>query len=235
MPEVHYAGRRLQVEHRPAGGAAHVLAIHGGGEGHLGVFAGLREALYRQGIGSTAFDCIGHGGTGGVKEGSSLRERECQARAVIEATRMPTAILGASMGAYNALRLAETCMPSALVLVVPGIYHAAAHGVPFGADFSALIRQPRSWQDSDAWGIVARFPGRLLVIAAGDDQVVPLEIPQRLHDEAVNAQWRSLLVVPDAPHKGLLARMLEDDYWRAQLLERVFACLGTAPDPGVRR
>ncbi|MFD2642053.1 alpha/beta fold hydrolase [Pseudomonas japonica] len=220
--EVRYAGQRLHVDHRPGDGDAHLLAIHGAGDGHLGVFAGVRQALWQRGIGSTAFDCIGHGVTGGVKQGSSLREREAQARAVIEATRRPTAIIGASMGAYNAVRLSETCQPSALVLVVPGIYHADAHAVPFGPAFSALIRQPRSWDGSDAWGILSRYRGRLLVIAAGGDEVVPLEIPRRLYDEAVNAQWRSLLVVPGAPHKGLLERMLGDREWRPRLLERLF-------------
>jgi len=227
-PDVHYAGRRLHVDHRPGAGDCHLLAIHGGGEGHLGVFSGLRDQLWQHGIGSTAFDCIGHGSTGGVMAGSSLRDREEQARAVIEASRTPTAIIGASMGAYNAVRLAERFAPRGLVLVVPGIYHAEVYGVPFGPAFSQRIRQPRSWDGSDAWGMLGRFRGRLLVIAAGADEVIPLEIPQRLYDSAVNAESRALLVVPDAPHKGLLARMLDDPLWRPQLLEHLLHCLATA-------
>lgn len=223
--EVHYAGRRLHIDHRPAKGAGHLLAIHGAGDGHLGVFAGVREQLWQRGVGSTAFDCVGHGSTGGVKEGSSLHAREEQARAVIAVSRVPTAIIGASMGAYNAVRLAERVALRGLVLVVPGVYHAGAHDVPFGPAFSRLIRQPRSWDHSDAWDILGRFRGRLLVIAAGADQVVPLEIPQRLHDAAINAESRTLLIVPQAPHQGLLARMLDDQLWRPQLLERLFHCV----------
>lgn len=225
QPDVHYAGTRLHIDHRPASGDTHLLAIHGGGEGHLGVFAGVRDELWQRGIGSTAFDCIGHGATGGTMDGSSLCQREEQARAVVEASRMPTAILGASMGAYNAVRLAGHFEPRALVLVVPGIYHADAHGVPFGPAFSQLIRQPRSWDASDAWDILERFRGRLLVIAAGADRVVPLEIPQRLYDSAVNAESRALLVVPDAPHKGLLARMLDDPKRRPQFLQQLLHCV----------
>lgn len=223
--DVRFAGRRLHVDHRPGAGTAHLLAIHGGGDAHLGVFAGMRERLWQHGIGSTAFDCIGHGATGGVKEGSSLREREAQACAVVAASRVPTALLGASMGAYNAVCLAERYSPRGLVLVVPGIYHAEAHGAAFGPAFSRIIRQPRSWDGSDAWARLRRFRGRLLVIAAGADQVVPLEIPQRLHDEAINAESRSLLVVPDAPHQGLLARLLEDPAWRPRFIEQLLHCL----------
>lgn len=224
-PLVRHAGVPLFVDHRPGTAPAHVLALHDGGNAQEGVFSRLREALALRGVGSTAFDCIGHGRTGGDKLGSSLAERTAQARAVIGATCRPTAILGASMGAYNALRLAPEFDPRALVLVVPGVYCPQAYEVPFGPGFSRLIRQPRSWLDSDAWAILSRFTGRLLVIAAEDDEVVPLEIPQRLHAAAVQAQSRSLLVVPGAPHSGLLERMLSDPAWRERLLAELALCL----------
>ena len=66
--EVHYAGIRLHIDHRPASSDIYLLALHGGGEGHLGVFTGGRDELWQRGIGSTAFDCIGHGATGGTME-----------------------------------------------------------------------------------------------------------------------------------------------------------------------
>lgn len=224
-PEVRHGAARLFVDHRPGNPAAHLLAIHGGGNAQEAVFAGVRAELAQRGVGSTAFDCIGHGRTGGDKLGSSLADRTAQVRAVIDATRRPTAILGASMGAYNALRLAPELKPRALVLVVPGIYCPQAYEVPFGPGFSQVIRQPRSWADSDAWAILSQFTGRLLVVAAGNDEVVPLEIPQRLHEAANNAQSRSLLVVPGAPHSGLLQRMLEDPAWRPKLLDGLMHCL----------
>lgn len=224
-PEVCHGAARLFVDHRPGNSAAHLLAIHGGGNAQEGVFAGVREELALRGVGSTAFDCVGHGRTGGDKLGSSLADRTAQARAVIEATRRPTAILGASMGAYNALRLAPELTPRALVLVVPGIYCPQAYEVPFGPGFSQVIRQPRSWADSDAWEILSQFTGRLLVVAAGDDDVVPLEIPRRLHEAAARAESRSLLVVPGAGHSGLLRRMLQDPVWRPKLLDGLLRCL----------
>lgn len=223
-PEVCHRATRLFVDHRPGSCAAHLLAIHGGGNAQEDVFAGIREELAQRGVGSTAFDCIGHGRTGGDKLGSSLADRTAQARAVIEATCRPSVILGASMGAYNAIRLAPELAPRGLVLVVPGIYCPQAYEVPFGPAFSQVIRQPRSWADSDAWGILSRFTGHLLVIAAGDDEVVPLEIPQRLHEAAENAASRSLLVVPGAPHSGLLQRMLDAPAWRPKLLGGLMHC-----------
>lgn len=44
----------------------------------------MRVLCAEQGIGSTAFDSIGHGETGGHLEGSSLESRVAQAAAVID-------------------------------------------------------------------------------------------------------------------------------------------------------
>ena len=223
--EVSYGHTRLFADHHPGAGPGHLLAIHGGGAAHSGIYDGVRAELAQHGVGSTAFDCIGHGRTAGDKLGTSLQDRTAQARAVIEATQTPTAIIGASMGAYNAIRLSETLDLRALVLVVPGVYCPEAYDVPFGPAFSELIRQPRSWADSDAWAVLSRFRGRLLVIAAGADEVVPLEIPQRLHEAAINAEWRSLLVVSGAPHSGLLQGMLADPQWRGVFLRQLIDCV----------
>jgi len=35
-----------------------------------------------------------------------------------------------------------------LVLLAPGIYHHKAINIPFGADFSNLIRQHESWKET---------------------------------------------------------------------------------------
>ncbi|WP_175650106.1 alpha/beta fold hydrolase [Pseudomonas sp. Marseille-P9899] len=223
--EVSYGHTRLFADHHSGAGSAHLLAIHGGGAAHSGIYEGVRAELARHGVGCTAFDCIGHGRTAGDKLGSSLQDRTAQAQAVIEAIQTPTAIIGASMGAYNAIRLSEVFDLRALVLVVPGVYCPEAYDVPFGPAFSELIRQPRSWADSDAWSMLSRFRGRLLVIAAGEDEVVPLEIPQRLHEAAVNAEWRSLLVIPGAPHSGLLQSMLADPQWREVFLRQLSDCV----------
>lgn len=220
---VPFDGRELHADTLKGDSSLHLFGIHGGGASNRSVWDGLRRSLWQRGVGSTALDCIGHGQTGGVFADSSLQRRSQQAQSVIEQVGVrPTALAGISMGAYNALRLSEEREVQALILIVPGIYTPEAHEVPFGPGFSAIIRRPRSWADSDAWDILGRFRGRLLVVAGEQDSVIPLEIPERLHAAATRASQRELLVVPGAGHKGLLPRLLDNPQWHAAVL----ACVG---------
>lgn len=188
-----------------------VLYLHGAGNSSRHGHRLLRGALQQRGIGSTCFDCIGHGDTGGTLAQSSVASRTRQAQAVAEARALPQplAVVGASMGAYNAIRMTQSHAVNALVLIVPGVYTPSAYEVPFGPDFSAVIRQPRSWADSDAWDILGRFKGRLLVIAAEHDATIPLEIPERLVAAATRAQSAQLHVVKGAQHNYLWALLAE--------------------------
>lgn len=220
---VPFDGRELHADTLRGDSPLHLFGIHGGGASNRSVWDGLRHSLWQRGVGSTALDCVGHGQTGGAFAESSLQRRSQQARAVMQrAAVRPTALAGISMGAYNALRLSEELEAQALILIVPGIYTPEAHEVPFGPDFSAIIRRPRSWIDSDAWDILGRFRGRLLVVAGAADSVIPLEIPERLHAAATHASRRELLVVPGAGHSGLLPVLLDNPQWHASLL----ACVG---------
>ena len=179
-------------------------------------------------MGSTAFDCIGHGKTGGTFAESSLQSRQQQAMSVIRHGELaPSTIIGTSMGAYNAIQLSDSLPLQSLILVVPGIYTHQAWSVPFGPSFSDIIRQPRSWVDSDAWEILGRFRGRLLVIAAANDSVIPREIPERLYASATNASERELLIIPGAEHRGLLPIVLSRPEWREAIVKNV---MGSVPE-----
>jgi len=203
------------------------VLIHGAGASERGRFAPLRQVLSEHGVGSIAFDCIGHGETGGPLGVSSLASRTRQAAAVIGAQcgDAPLALIGTSMGAYNAIRLAEKRSIDALVLVVPGVYTPAAYEIPFGPEFSAIIRKERSWNATDAWRILAGFRGRLLVIAAEHDAVIPAEIPERLAASAEKASWRKLHVVPGAEHNRLFSPLAECPSEFGKAMELIGACL----------
>lgn len=203
------------------------LLIHGAGSSERGRFAPLRNTLHGRGIGTTAFDCIGHGESTGSVHESSLRSRTCQAEAVIGARQGASiqAVVGTSMGAYNAIKLLKTRKLEALVLVVPGVYTPDAYELPFGARFSAVIRQERCWDNTDAWDILADFTGRLLVIAAEHDTVIPPEIPERLFQSARKSSWRKLHIVPGAQHNRLFPLLSERPQEFEQTMALIFACL----------
>lgn len=210
--EVPFGGLMLKGDQFVGADGDRVLYLHGAGASTRHGHRLLRGALQRRGVGSTCFDCVGHGETGGALARSSVASRTRQAQAVIAARGMtePLAVFGSSMGAYNAIRLTQSHSVDALVLIVPGVYTASAYEVPFGPDFSAVIRRERSWADSDAWDILSRFEGRLLVIAAEHDAVIPLEIPQRLVAAATRAQSSRLHVVRGAEHNRLWSLLEED-------------------------
>lgn len=216
---VPFQGASLYADTLQGTAPSHLFCIHGGGARCRSVFGELRQRLHGQGAGSTALDCIGHGQTGGVFADSSLYSREQQALAVIcHSEVQPSALIGISMGAYNAVCLSEALNVQSLILVVPGIYTPEAYKVPFGPKFSEIIRRPDSWVASDAWEKLGRFRGRLLVIAGEQDAVIPLEIPERLYASATQACARQLLIVPGAGHSGLLTTVLAQPQWRAAIM-----------------
>lgn len=185
------------------GDNGHILMLHGGGKDRT-IFYKYREILAGLGFGTTIFDFLGHGETGGDIYRSSLYCRTRQAQAIIAAEGVAfTGCIGVSMGAYTALQLSKTIRFRSLILMVPGVYSSAAYQVNFGDDFSAIIRKHRSWEHTDAWDIAAQFDGHLLVIAAENDAIIPAEIPNRLISSATACRQKQLLIVADAGHNSI--------------------------------
>ena len=179
-----------------------VLVLHGAGNSHRSRFQMLREDLSARGISSAAFDFVGHGDTGGDLKSSSLSSRTRQACRVIDwlQIQQPFAVIGASMSAYTSVKLLEHYRIDSLVLLVPAMYTSLAYSVPFNGGFSEIIRQPRSWVESDAWRILAEYTGRLLIVAGENDDVIPRAVIQRIYKSAVNAAERQLYIAPRASH-----------------------------------
>lgn len=184
-----FAERALATEwHR--GVAGPLLLLHGAGTSCKAHWRESLVALSDRGLACAAFDFIGHGETGGELMGSSLASRLAQPLAVAQGLpASPRALLGASMGAYVALRSLEH-LPGVtrLVLVVPGVYALSAFDLPFGPTFSAEIRKPASWAASDAFERIAAFSGRTLIFGCEQDEVIPRQIPERLANSARDAE-----------------------------------------------
>jgi pimeloyl-ACP methyl ester carboxylesterase len=158
------------------------LLLHGGGTSAADGFLELRAFLYAQDIGTLAFDCVGHGRTGGQQLGTTLQERVQQVHAVIKSQCLDPrtlTLVGFSMGAYVAVKVAVEGDIPRLCLAIPAAYATQAYAVPFGPGFSQILRAPRSWANSDAFDLTRDYTGHLLVVSAADDKVVPAEIPQR--------------------------------------------------------
>ena len=216
-------------------GRSQVLILHGAGNSERKRFRPLRRYLASRGISSCAFDFIGHGDTGGQLLGSNLEERTHQACRVIDSqpVRRPLALVAASMGAYTAVKLLEHYPVEVLVLLVPAMYAAEACRVPFGPHFSEIIRRPESWQSSDAWALLAVYTGRLLIVAAENDMVIPPGIIRRLHDSAVCARDRRLCRIPGVSHFVFTDLRARDPAGLARVQDLIAGvlCEGAADDP----
>lgn len=179
-----------------------VLVLHGAGDSNRGRFQMLREDLFAEGISSVAFDFVGHGDTGGDLKGSSLSSRTRQACRVVDSLNLqqPFSVIGASMSAYTSVKLLQHYQIKSLILLVPAMYTPQAYSIPFNQGFSDIIRQPQSWDRSDAWRILADYTGRLLIVAGENDQIIPRGVINRIYDSAVNAAERELYMAPNASH-----------------------------------
>jgi len=179
-----------------------VLILHGAGNANRKHFRLFREQLLIHGITSAAFDFVGQGDTSGELKSSSLLSRTRQACRVVDSLNIqqPFSVIGASMGAYTAVKLLEYYQIESLMLIVPAMYTAMAYTIPFNKGFTDIIRQPESWGHSDAWDILSGYKGRLLIIAAENDKVIPVGVINKIYDSAVNAKERKLFVAPQASH-----------------------------------
>ncbi len=187
------------------------IVLHGAGKSSRSVFTRLRHSLNAGGIPSASFDFVGHGETGGDILDSSLRGRTEQAAAVIRNTCIePISLIAASMSGYTAIKLTELFSVSNLILLVPAVYSSQAYDLQFGPEFSAVIRAQNSWRDSDAFEILSRYKGGLVIVAAEFDDIIPREIVEQIHSSAEKAANRILHVIPGSKHSSLFPK--EEDF-----------------------
>lgn len=187
-----------------------VLFLHGAGTANRLRFQGFRKHLNVAGIDSFAFDFIGHGDTGGDLQKSSLENRTKQVQAVVEYVGLaqPINIIAASMSGYTALKLTEVMEIKSIFFLAPGLYDKKAYTVPFGDGFSDIIRAENSWQNTDAWEILSKYKGKIVIYTAEHDQVVPKDLTDKMYASAVNASYRETYVIKEATHP--LGKWLEE-------------------------
>lgn len=181
-----------------------VILLHGGGTSSKAGFIRLRETLINMGLGTLSFDFLGHGQSGGTLEGFSLKDRVDQAKAIINSSvsneNSKLNIMGFSMGAYIATLLTQHYNVSRLGLFIPAMYSRKAYEIPFGPNFSKVIRKPQSWLDSDGFQVIRNFHGNLLIVSAENDGIVPATIPELLYKNSVNCEWKHHYIIPEGTH-----------------------------------
>jgi uncharacterized protein len=174
------------------------VLVCNGNAGNRAYRAPLADALRRQGFGVFLFDYRGYGGNTGAPSEAGLAADGRAARAYLVSRRDVDAsqlvYFGESLGSAVAIRLATEHSPAALVLRSPfssmsdvGLYH-----YPF-LPVRLLLRDRFPSVD-----LISRIRTPLLVIAGGRDQIIPLELSQRLYDAASSPKER--VILPEADH-----------------------------------
>jgi pimeloyl-ACP methyl ester carboxylesterase len=179
-----------------------ILFLHGAGAGNKERGKLLLQLLEHKGINSCTFDFWGHGETGGNLTDSSLADRVTQAQSVIDFFKINElkGVIGSSMGGYIAIKLLETILIDNLFLFAPGVFTEKAFNTSFGPEFSELIRQEKSWFDSDAFRIMENFSGNLIIFVGTEDAIIPKELIIKLNDSAHNTKRRKLIEYPGVDH-----------------------------------
>jgi pimeloyl-ACP methyl ester carboxylesterase len=183
----------FRADGRTGGG---VVVLHGADsakESHYGFARACRAA----GVNAICFDARGHGESEGILGRGALEDVRTIASLLPAG---PVALRGSSMGGFLALAAAPLVRPDAVVAICPASADGLLRGLRagrlrFGCDrpgLEALLG------GADAEGAAAGLGGRLLLLHAEGDDVVPVERSRALHAMAPGSR---LVTVPGGHHR----------------------------------
>lgn len=164
----------------------------------------LRQLLLRKyDLSSCTFDFIGHGGTAGTWEHTSLQQGIEQILDIVDSCFdcQPFNVVAVGMSAYMALKILPVSQIANLVLITPVIDDSEMY--PLG--FSAALDQQgpdavRSLDSAGIWNNVKEFRGGLCsVVTTCQDGVVSSELATQLDTHAIAARQHSILEVSGDP------------------------------------
>ncbi|WP_316149548.1 alpha/beta hydrolase [Cupriavidus sp. BIC8F] len=191
------AADRLEVE-----GRASCLVLHGGAAtSERSHWLVLRQNLASHGLGTLAVDFSGHGESS-ARTPDSLSKRYDEAIAALQYLdeAKPRAVIGISAEIAVRIAAAPNNRIGRLVTLVGAAYDSAAFAVPFGPAFTKILRTAQSWRRSVVFERIASFPGRLTVVHATEDTVVPAIIGELLVANDRRAEHTEIVDIPNTDH-----------------------------------
>jgi fermentation-respiration switch protein FrsA (DUF1100 family) len=188
-------GIELAGWYLPAADEVAVAIVFNGNAGNRADRAGIADRLAARGISTLVFDYRGYGGNGGHPTESGLLRDALAARSfVAERSSAPVVYFGESLGSGVAVALAVEQPPDVLVLRSPftSLVDVGKEHYPF---------LPVGWLLKDTYPSIDRIGSidvPLLVVAGSDDEVVPIDLSERLFDAA--GEPKEIHVVDGARH-----------------------------------
>lgn len=174
-------------------------------------FFDLAEMLRGKNIAAMTLNMRGHGESeGNLMEmaASDLRKDAfpaydyLAARPEIDASRI--GISGSSFGSMVAALTALERPVKSLLLRAPATYSDAMMITPFAdiarEEKTIFRNSTEEVAKSEAVRTMEKFTGGILVVASGEDDVIPYIIPQAFYDHATSAVRREIETMAGAPH-----------------------------------
>ena len=180
-----------------------ILSLHGGGDPARRLIAPLARHLAANGHPVLRFDHSGWGESSGTLQTSSLRQRveEAQTAAQFLNPDHGITVIGTSMGGHIALELLQHLNVRNLILFCPAAYTAKAYDVPFGPDFSTLIRDPDSYRNATVFEHLERFTGQFMMLNGTDDPIIPVDVIAQYKQSARHCSFADFVTLEGAPHR----------------------------------
>ena len=178
-----------------------LLFLHGAGNASKQSTAYLEKALEAQGFNCLSFDLPGHGESLEKLEGSSLEKRYQAAKQVASTLKTPLSICATSMSGTTAIQLLKDFPKiQSLILFAPALYDKAAYTIPFGEGFSEIIRQEKSWRNSEELSLLQNYIGKLLIFIGENDPVIPKEVIELLDLNSTESGQKAVFILPNCKH-----------------------------------
>ncbi len=140
-------------------------------------------------------------------------------------------VIGGSFGSYSGVLLSEQREVYCLSLRVPATYPDEGFDEPQLAqkngsnDFGEWRKKKLSYSENHAFKALHAFTGRVQIIEAQADKLVPSQAPRNYADAVTDKSKLVYEVMPNAPHR-LVNEQLQTDYERLLL-----TWITSLPDP----
>lgn len=160
------------------------------------------QSLFDSVPGVLTFDFSGHGESSGELKNSSLQQRVQEAKTAIErySSLDNLTICGTSMGGYIALKMLSFFKIKNLILFAPALYDKKAYTMHFDENFTRVLREPKSWQNTDIFEPLEKFSGNLLIFIGDEDQVIPKGVIDLLDTHSPNVANKEIIQLHNCPH-----------------------------------
>ncbi|MBZ5493595.1 MAG: lysophospholipase [Acidobacteriia bacterium] len=152
----------------------------------------------------------------------AIRKREAQAVFDFIHPQAPPVLIGTSMGGFIASLLAPAIQPRSLILFCPAAYSAEAMELTFGESFTSAIRKPGAYINSPAFQALSSYRGKLLIVAAGKDMIIPKDVIGLYAASAPLAKSKKTIWLEDSDHK-IHSWLADHEAERASILREVLA------------